>query len=131
MLQIRIALAVVVCGCNASYGTVASHAVDSAIVANNGTVDMLRSIQEKAVEHRKALLLRIARTAESKTSGERKIGSASARYAAVFDAFRSAEAVQNALADSLVVAQASIEAGKAPSMGRVFSLYSQFPLVIP
>jgi len=119
------ASALFVAGCWGSYGRVAATAVDGAVVANNALVQALTDIQAKAKAQRKALLMRIASTATSKSAGEQQIKAASSKYAAVFDAFKSAEGVQNALADALAVAQAALAAGESPSIDRIMALYAQ------
>ena len=112
-------------GCWPSYGRVAATAIDGAVVANNALVQALTAVQAEAKAQRKALLMRIANTATSKAGGEQQIKAASSKYAAVFDALKSAEGVQNALADALAVAQAALAAGESPSVDRIMALYSK------
>jgi len=118
-------LLLLLAGCWPSYGRVAATAIDGAVVANNALVQALTDIQAKAKAQRKALMMQIAETATSKAQGEQQIKAASSKYAAVFDAFKSAEGVQNALADALAVAQAAIAAGENPSIDRIMALYGK------
>ncbi len=125
MRLVALVLLLLLAGCWPSYGRVAATAIDGAVVANNTLVQALTAVQAKAKAQRKDLLMRIANTATSKADGEQQIKAASSKYAAVFDAFKSAEGVQNALADALAVAQAALAAGENPSIDRIMALYSK------
>ena len=125
MRLVALVLLLLLAGCWPSYGRVAATAIDGAVVANNALVQALAAVQAKAKAQRKALMMQIAETATSKADGEQQIKAASSKYAAVFDAFKSAEGVQNALADALAVAQAAIAAGENPSIDRIMALYSK------
>ena len=121
--KIRLIIFAYVVGCGAPYGSVADSAISSAIVANNSVVDILNRVQSSAIAQRKSVLVAIAKTAESKEAGEKKIEDTVANYAAVFEAFKTAEGIQNALADALLLARSAIDAGKSPDLSRVIRLY--------
>jgi len=125
MKILGIILAVALLGCPGAFGRVASSAIDGAIVTNNAMVDVLVAVQSSAKAQRKAVLMRIARTATSKADGERQIKLSSSDYAGVFESLRNAEAAQNALADALAVARSAVEAGRSPSLDRIMLLYGQ------
>jgi len=125
MMRALVVVLLLLASCLPVHGQVAATAIDGAVVANNALVQALTAVQAKAKAQRKALMMQIAETATSKAQGEQQIKAVSAKYGAVFDAFKSAEGVQNALADALAVAQAALAAGDSPSLDRILSLYSQ------
>jgi len=117
-----IALVLLVTGCTPRAQQLAVSGVEEAMRTNNATVAALTGLQEKARFVRKAALMAAAKTAGSYDEGKKLLDEIDATYAPVFDAFREAERISEALAVGLEIARADVKRGEIPNMVDLFTL---------
>ena len=118
-----VACLLLIAGCAPRVQRLAVAGVEDAMRTNNQMVAAMTALQERARLQRKAAMLQTARTVGSWDEGQRELDAIDAKYEPVFDAFREAERVQNALAEGLEIAKAAVNAGEAPAMLALMTLY--------
>jgi len=99
--------------------------VESAIIANNETVNVLDALQSSLRNRRQAVMEHIAKTVNSKEEGIRELDAVDERYKPLVKAFLNIETAQEQLANGLELAKSSVLAGNNPNIEHLLLLYSQ------
>lgn len=116
-------LAALLLSCTPKAQQLAADGIEDAMRTNNEMVAALTALQERARYQRKAAMMLTAKTVGSYAEGQTELDAIDARYEPVFDAFREAERVQNALAEGLRLAKRAVEAGQVPPLVDLMTLY--------